>query len=89
MRTIALFSALALGALTSAALAEPVATTTPAKSAATAAAPAKMAPAQAGRLELSDHQMDGIKAGQGKGSLATGEFYACNHSRSPQLPFSC
>jgi hypothetical protein len=44
MRTIALFSALALGALTSAAL---------------AAAPVD----RTGRLELTGHQMDGVKAG--------------------------
>jgi phosphate-selective porin len=56
MKTIALFSALALGALTSAALAA-----TPTKTAATPATTA--ATQQAGRVELSDTQMDTFKAG--------------------------
>jgi hypothetical protein len=51
MKTIALFSALALGVITSAALADP---TIPAKTA---------TGQQAGRVELSDAQMDTLKAG--------------------------
>jgi hypothetical protein len=42
-------------------MAEP-ATTTPAKPAVATTAPVKVVPGQAGRLELNDRQMDGVKA---------------------------
>jgi hypothetical protein len=53
MKTIALFSALALGTLTSAALAATPTTTVPSQ--------------QAGRVELNDTQMDTLKAGENYG----------------------
>jgi hypothetical protein len=80
MRTIALYSALALGVLTSAALTEP-ATTTPATSAVTATAPVKVAPGQAGRLGLNDRQMDGVKAGSPPTSPpSAGAAFSCTAS---------